>query len=138
METAKPHDRNTLRWPTVVGSREPWLSRLLEIAVGVVCWALISLPIWGPLLVPLPAAIFILAFSVYWFYRSISVGILGAVSLRRIQEALRRDWLAEASQLPGWLRTRHLVIFPTYLEPVEVLAESLEYVERQDFPRSRV
>ena len=93
--------------------------------------------IWGPLFVPLPAAVFILAFSVYWAYPSISVGVFGILSLRGsgcAEARLARGGQPVARLAPHPARG-HL---PHVHEPIEVLTESLEYVERQDFPRGRV
>jgi len=42
------------------------------------------------------------------------------------------------TSLPGFDQVHHLVLFPTYGESDEILADTLHYVSRQDFPLDRV
>lgn len=112
--------------------------RLLDRLPGGLSWLLITLPLWGPLLLPDKTAAFLVAFSIYVLWRTAKAGVLGVVGIWRLRRSLARDWRAEASRLNGWDEVHHVVIYPTYLEPIEVLVESLEHLERQDFPRERV
>lgn len=119
-------------------TRDPSRRRPLEVAVAGISWGLIALPLWGPWLAPDLTAVFVVAFAAYMLCRSVKIAVLGVVGVRQLQAGLARDWLREARRMPGWERIHHLVVLPTYLEPVEVLVDSLEHLERQDFPADRI
>jgi len=50
-------------------------------------------------------------------------------------------WLATAFSL-YWLyksmSVHHLIVFPCYTEPLSVLADSLQHLVEQDYPRDRI
>ncbi len=106
--------------------------------VGLGTWALVTLPIWGALLAPLALAWALLAFNAYWLMRSVLLGGGAVVGFFRLRRAERTDWLAQAGAHPGFADLHHLVLIPTYKEDDEILAETLNYLERQDFPRERI
>lgn len=114
------------------------LNRALELTAGMITWSSVTAPLWGPALVPDQWAIFFAIFSLFWLYKSISLAVCGLVGYLRLRRDTRRDWLSALRRLPGWGRVHHLVVFPTYTEPVAVLQESLEHLVRQDFPKDQI
>src|SRR5919198_5297063 len=85
------------------------LRRVLEVLPGLAVWAAISAPIWATLIAPLWLGIFLVLFSVYWFWKSAQFAAGVLVGFWRLQQAQARDWAAAASGLPGYTRLRHLV-----------------------------
>ena len=63
--------------------------RALEILPGFVSWSLILFPVWGSFVIPELVAYYVIAFSVYWLYRSLSVAILAIFAHFRIQASRR-------------------------------------------------
>lgn len=114
------------------------LHRALELLTGALTWALITAPVWGAILAPAKWAWFATAFSLYWFYKSTSVAVAATLAYRRLRAGQARDWLAEVRRRPGWRGVHHLIVFPTYNEPISVLAESLNHLVEQDYPRDRI
>lgn len=106
--------------------------------IGVGVWAAITFPLWGALVAPLVLAWLVLVFNAYWLLRSSTLGIGAIVSFVRLRRAERTDWHSLAQQQPGVDRVQHLVIIPTYKEDDGILAETLDYLVRQDFPRERL
>ncbi|MGE3267650.1 MAG: glycosyltransferase family 2 protein [Chloroflexota bacterium] len=113
-------------------------SDLLPKAIGLGTWGLVTLPLWGAWLAPLMLAWLVLIFNAYWLLRSSMLGVGAIVSLIRLKRAKREDWLGLARQQPGFTRVNHLVIIPTYKEDEAVLAETLEYLARQDTPSETI
>lgn len=112
--------------------------RLLEIIPGFVSWSLILFPIWGSLLVPVAVAYYVITFAVYWFYRAISVAVLALIGHFRLQAAEVYDWMGDLKAFPNWRDIHHVILIPTYKEPLTTLERALESLVQQSFPRKRI
>ncbi len=108
--------------------------RALEILPGFISWFLILFPIWGSFVVPELVAYYIITFSVYWLYRSLSVAILAFFAHFKIKASQKYDWLADVKKLPHWRQVHHIVIIPTYKEPLSTLERTLSALSQQTFP----
>ena len=69
--------------------------RALEILPGLFSWSLILFPVWGSFVVPNLVAYYVITFSVYWLYRSLTVAALALAAHFRIRAASRFDWIAD-------------------------------------------
>ena len=112
--------------------------RFLEILPGFVSWSLILFPFWGSFLVPTLVSYYIIAFSVYWLYRSVSMAGLSLIANFRINASARHDWLADIKQLPGSEDIHHIIIVPTYKEPLHTLERSLTTLSKQTIPLDHI
>lgn len=112
--------------------------RFLEILPGTVSWFLILFPIWGSFLIPEAVAIYIVTFTVYWLYKSLSVAVFALVGHFKIEAGKRFDWVGDLAFFPDWQRVRHIVVLPTYKEPLGTLARSLQCIANQTFPPKRI
>jgi hypothetical protein len=113
-------------------------TEFLPKAIGLGTWGLVTLPVWGAWVAPLALAWLVLAFNAYWLLRSAMLGIGAVVSLVRLRRAERTDWLSLIGQHPRFAEQHHLVIIPTYKEEDAVLAETLDHLVSQDYPRERI
>ncbi len=112
--------------------------RFLEILPGTFSWFMILFPFWGSFLIPEIVAYYIIAFDVYWLYRSLTMSVLAIVAHFKIRAAARYDWLADIKKLEHWEKVRHIVVIPTYKEPIATLERTLENLAKQTFPRNRI
>jgi cellulose synthase/poly-beta-1,6-N-acetylglucosamine synthase-like glycosyltransferase len=113
-------------------------NRFLEILPGVFSWSLILFPFWGSFLVPVLVAYYIIAFDVYWFYRSASMTLLAIISYFKIKAAQKYDWLRDVKDFGDWRRVHHLIIIPTYKEPLYILRRTLSALEKQTFSSKKI
>src|SRR3989304_3365859 len=109
--------------------------RILEILPGFVSWSLILFPVWGSFVIPELVAYYVIAFSVYWLYRSLSVAIL---ALFAIQAPRRFNWLADLEKFKHWRRVHHIIVMPTYKEPLTTLDRTLAKLTQQTYPRQNL
>ncbi|NNM66733.1 MAG: glycosyltransferase family 2 protein [Spirochaetales bacterium] len=100
--------------------------RFLEILPGFVSWNFILFPVWGALFFPELVGVFLLTFYLYWLYRSGITAFRAWVSYQKIREEKSRDFLGELARLKNADRVRHIVVIPTYNEPVETLVRTLD------------
>ncbi len=112
--------------------------RALEILPGFVSWNLILFPYWGILVMPVVVAYFVLFFNIYWFYQSLQIAISSVVSHYNIQAAKLYDWMSDVRGFPDWQRVRHVVIIPTYKEPIHILERTLNSLKDQDFVTKQI
>ena len=119
----------------------PRFHRFLEILPGAVSWTMITFPIWGTILIPngvIFVAYFVLIFDIYWLYKSITLAVTAIISHIKIKSAEELDWLSQVKQLPDWQKMHHIILIPTYKEPLEMLERTLSKLAQQEYPLDRV
>lgn len=114
------------------------IQRLLEILPGFVSWNLILFPYWGIFVIPTVVAYFILLFNIYWFYQSLTIGITIIISHFRIQAAINYDWVGDLKAFPDADKVRHVIIVPTYKEPLHVLQRTFNSLKNQELDRKQL
>jgi len=125
--------------------------RLLEIFPGAFAWGTLLALIIFSYYQPIWVAYFIIAFDVYWLLLVVYLAIMLFTSYFKMKEMRNMDWRKKceeltaenAGKLPADALIRngftyqdivHLVISPTYTEPVEVLRTSIQSVVDSGFP----
>jgi cellulose synthase/poly-beta-1,6-N-acetylglucosamine synthase-like glycosyltransferase len=112
--------------------------RLLEILPGTFSWSTILLFFLGSFLFPLKLAYFIILFDIFWLYKSVSFAITSVVSYFRIKASQAMNWLGEVKFFPDWKRVHHIVIVPTYKEPLKTLNRTIGSLAKQDLPLKQI
>jgi len=112
--------------------------RALEILPGAVSWFLILFPVWGSWVVPNLVAYYIIAFSVYWFYRSMSTAVLSILGYLKLKTYQVYDWMGDVKNFADWKKLNHIIVIPTYKEPLETLRRTLTKLSEQTFPTKQI
>jgi len=112
--------------------------RALEILPGTVSWFLILFPVWGSFLIPEVVAYYIIAFSVYWFYRSMTTAALALLGYFKLKSYQVYDWMGDVRDFPDYKKLNHIVVIPTYKEPISTLRRTLEHLAQQTFPVKKI
>ncbi len=112
--------------------------RSLEIAIGFTTWLIITMPVWLSFWHPAVVAYFVLAFDLYWLYKSFVLGFNAVKSYLKVSAHIRIDWKSEAEKQPDYDKTYHLIIIPEYHEPYSVLRDTISNLSKQDFPKERL
>lgn len=110
--------------------------RALEILPGFVSWSLILFPVWGSFVFPVAVAYFVIIFAVYWLQRSLVLAFLSILAHFKIKAASRFEWVTDLKkQYPQkWNQVHHVIIVPTYQEPIHILKRTLDGLSKQSFP----
>jgi len=126
-------DREVDRPLFTAGRRRAILKRILEIVPAVVALTVISSLIWGPLFLPVPFAICILAFQAYWLWRAHMNGIHALKGFLLLRRHKKTNWRAQYQQQRSsgkpwlkWDNIRHIVIIPNYTEGAEKVRPCLD------------
>lgn len=114
------------------------LYRWLEMLPGLAVWSSFAAALAISLLVPLVAIGFIVLFDVYWLVRVIYVGSYLIMGYRRYRAAQTVNWRQRLEALPDWRSVYHLIMIPTYREPLDVLRATFASLRRVDYPLDRL
>ena len=114
------------------------IHRFLEILPGTFSWTLILFPVWGSFWIPHYVAYYVIFFIIFWFYKSAILATTSIISHIKLQASQKYDWLSDLRKLPNFKKVHHLIVIPTYLEPLHTLERALDSVANQDFPQKQV
>lgn len=114
------------------------LYRLLEIFPGFFSWlTLIGLALLS-YIHPTAVAYFLIAFDVYWLLLVVYLGIHLVAAYRQMQANLKIDWKKKCEEIQRWEEIVHIVIFPTYKEPENVVRPSIQALIDDGYPAGRL
>lgn len=117
---------------------EKGIHRLFEILPGFVSWNLILFPYWGIIIFPIVVAYFVLLFDIYWFFQSFLIAATASISHLRVEASKRFNWVGDLQSFPDWEKIGHIIVIPTYKEPIHILERTLSSIASQDFPLKRI
>lgn len=121
-----------------IKNHEKKVLRALEILPGFFSWNMILFPYWGILIIPEFVAYFILLFNIYWFYQSVTVAITSIISHFRIQASINYNWNKDLTSFPDNMKVNHIVIIPTYKEPIHILERTINSLSNQTLPTKQI
>lgn len=117
------------------------IERILEIIPGSISWgiliALFAMVIFNPLV----ASGFIILFLIFWACRLFYMSILLIMAHIRFTLKKNNDWLAMARNLNSDLnfdQITHLVLYPIYKEPIELIRDSMNALKDVDYPKENI
>ncbi len=111
--------------------------RLLEIFPGVFSWATLILVIILSHFAPFVAAYFIIAFAIYWVFKTAFLSYHLRHNWKRLRHNLSLDWKSLISRFE-YQHIYHLVILPFYQETDEVINATLESMSESNYDLKRV
>lgn len=108
--------------------------RWFEIIPGALTWLTLLGAVVLSLVAPLWALYFIILFDLYWLLRVTYLLTYLVVSWGRYREVVKEDWFAKVRTLPRCPSIHHLIVLPTYREPLAVLRTSVRSLTRVHYP----
>ena len=118
--------------------RGRFLYRIFETIPGVLAWGTLAFAFLASWLAPTLAAFFIISFVLYWLLRVLYFALHLRAGYKKTRQHEKRDWLLEVKQLRGWERVYHLIVIPTYREPLEVLQQTFLGLKDSDYPKEKM
>lgn len=110
--------------------------RGLEILTGMVPWVVIVGVIVGSFYIPYAIAYFVIAFNIYWLYRSAQLAIHATLGYLNIKATQKVNW---KNKLPeGYKKIWHIIIIPNVKEPIELIERNLDSLASQTFPTEKL
>lgn len=112
--------------------------RLLETIPGLLTWGTIVGSIVLSFIKPLWVIYFIILFSLLWVFRVTYFVLFLLLSYRKYKKSIRTKWLSKVKKITDWENHYHAIFLPTYLEPVEVLEQTIEGLLKSDYPSDKM
>ncbi len=119
----------------IVKSR--FYNKFAEIIVPILTWIIITLPFWLSPFHPAIVAYFIIAFDIYFFYKSTVTVYYAVISYQTINKmskiSFRRRVLMNKTK-----DIYHYIIIPNYKEPLYKLDSSIKAITETDYPYRKI
>ncbi len=121
--------------------------RFLEILPAFLSWLTLIAVVALSRFLPFWAAVFIIAFDVYWLLKTIFLSLHMRSAFNRMNENLKKNWRGEIERAvpvspdlknAKWSDIYHLVILPMYQEPLEVVRASFESLIASNYPLEKI
>jgi hypothetical protein len=133
--------------PDLKDKKERIIFRIFEILPGFLSWATLFLAIFLSWFKPLWVAIFIIAFVIFWLLRTIYYSLHLRAGYRKMKEYKNINWFKKLNQLPvtryqlpveSWRQIFHLIVFPMYKEPLEIIKDSFQALVNTDYSKDKM
>ncbi len=128
-------------------TRIKWYNYFGEIGIPALTWLIITFPIWFSPFHPAVVAYFIIAFDMYFFYKSLTTAYYATISYKNIvlHSRISFDKLLKEYELlhakkdtkivgPHIKDIKHFIIIPNYKEPLHKLESTVGAITESDYP----
>ncbi|MFA4871950.1 MAG: glycosyltransferase family 2 protein [Patescibacteria group bacterium] len=118
-------------------------SRIAEIFPAALVWLTFIVLISLSFIRPLWAIYFIIVFVVYWIVRLFYMMVWLFISWLRFRRDTKINWLGRLKEIAeksgkNYLDYYHIITYPTYKEPYEVIERSFQKLGEVDYPKDRI
>lgn len=127
--------------------KERLIYRLLEMLPAFLAWGTLAGFALAAWLVPFGTAIFVIIFDIYWLIKTVYLSLHLKSSYKKVMANIQIDWIKKLSSLPkkdykhpvkDWHDLYHLIIFPAYKEPYEIVKPSFEALANERYPKENL
>jgi len=126
--------------------KERRLYRFFEMFVGLISLFVLFLAVFFSLKLPVWVAFFIIIYDTYWLFRTIYFYFHLKYGYDQMRKNEREDWIAKLESLRiknglnvnSWKDIYHLIIFPTYKEPIEIIEQTFNCLINTDYPKDKM
>jgi len=120
--------------------KERIIYRALEIFPGAFSWGTLFLAILLSWLKPALIAYLVIIYVLMWLFRTIYLSFHLRAGYQKMRENEKIDWLKklQGARFKNWKDIYHLIILPTYKEPLEIVRESFTSLANCDYPKEKM
>ena len=112
--------------------------RIHEMIPATITWTILLASLALSFVRPIWVIGFIIAFYLMWLFRILHFVILVNAAWRAHRHEIKMDWLEKVKKIAGWEKIYHYILFPTYMESLEVLEDTLKSVLKSDYPMNKL
>lgn len=111
-----------------------FMGRVFNAIVPILSWILITMPAWLSPFHPAVVAYFIIAFDLYFLYKSLSTTFHATLSYKEIISHMKINYVKKLTSLAGVKDIKHFVIIPNFKEPLYKLEATINALIGSDYP----
>lgn len=112
--------------------------RIAESVVPLITWGIITLPIWLSPFRPAVASYFILAFMIYFFFKSAKTVYYAAVAYQLMEKSEKINWYRKLIKLKNYKKIHHYIVITNYKESLKKLIPTIDRLVTQNYPSDRI
>ncbi len=115
-----------------------FLNRFFYALVPILSWLLITFPLWFSPFHPAVVAYFIIAFDLYFFYKSLQTIFRAVISYKKTLAHIKINYTAKLKKAGKDKLVSHFVIIPNFKEPVYKLESTINSLVKNDYPGKNI
>lgn len=115
--------------------RSRFFYRLAESFVPLLTWTVITFPVWFSPFHPAIVSYFILAFTLYFMFKSVRTVYFAYISFHLMNKASRVDWLGRLIKHGGYSKVVHFFLITNYKEQSEKVEKTITRIKEQKYPK---
>ena len=112
--------------------------RLTESIMPILTWLIITFPVWFSPFHPAIVSYFILAFLLYFLFKTIKNVYYATISYRLVNRAERINWLQRLQRLKNYNLIHHYILITNYKESSEKLEHTITHLYNQKYPSKNI
>jgi len=112
--------------------------RFLEMIVPGLSWIMITLPLWLSPFHPALVAYFIIAYDLYFFYKSSTTAYYAVISYKKILAYNLINFVTRLKKIPESSTINHFIIVPNFKEPIHKLESTINSFIKNDYPYKNI
>lgn len=124
--------------PKTTDPKQRFWQRFFEMFPAILAWGTFIGLIGLSFVLPFQVALFVLIFDLYWLFKAIYLSAHLIVAYRQMKKDIKINWLDKAKAIDGFDSINHIIMFLTYDESPQVLAQSIKSLTKMDYPLDRV
>ncbi len=109
------------------------MGRIFDRIIPITTWVIIALPLWLSPFHPAVVAYFIIAFDLYFFYKSSTTVYFAVLSYQTILRYQKISFKRRLSILNRAKSIHHFIVIPNYKEPLYKLESTIEKIIKNDY-----
>ena len=114
------------------------MGRVFNAIIPILSWLLITMPAWLSPFHPAVVAYFIIAFDLYFLYKSLSTTFHATLSYKEIISHMKINYAKKLTSLTGAKDIKHFVIIPNFKEPLYKLEATINALLESDYPYKNI
>lgn len=112
--------------------------RIFDTIIPILSWLLITMPIWLSPFHPAVVAYFIIAFDLYFLYKSLTTTYFATLAYKYLLVHLKIHYVVKLKKIKGGENIKHYVIIPNYKEPLYKLESTIQSITNSDYPYKNI
>jgi cellulose synthase/poly-beta-1,6-N-acetylglucosamine synthase-like glycosyltransferase len=126
--------------------KERRLYRFFEMFTGLASLFVLFLAVFMSIKLPVWVAFFIIIYDVYWLFRTVYFYFHLKYGYDQMRRNEKEDWISKLETVEiknglnvnSWKDIYHLIILPTYKEPLEIIEETFKHLLETDYPKDKM
>ncbi len=118
--------------------RSRFVNRLFDMSLPLLTWILITTPIWLSPFHPAVVAYFIIAFDLYFLFKSVNTVYLAVVSYQKIYITEKVDFLKRVLRIKNHEDILHFIIVPNFKEPSYKIESTLQSIVDNHYDKKKI